>query len=52
MASLEAEERVAELKERARRSINNVTQLRELLLQLLDSDPDFASMLQGPPVSA
>ena len=49
-SSFEEDDRAA-LRERARRSVNNVTQLRDLLQELLDSDPEFAQMLQGPPVS-
>lgn len=36
---------------RSRRSVNNVTQLRDLLEELFSVDPDFALTLQGPPVS-
>ena len=36
---------------RSRRSVNNVTQLRDLLEELFNVDPDFALTLQGPPVS-
>ena len=45
------EEREA-IKERVRRAINNATELREILLELLSTDPDLAQMLQGPPVSS
>lgn len=47
-----SEERQAELRERVRRSVNNISELRELLLELLDSDQDLAEMLRGPPVSS
>jgi hypothetical protein len=50
LAGLGEEER-AVIRERVRRSINNASQLRELLEELLSTDPDFANMLQGPPVS-
>lgn len=50
LAGLGEEERAA-VKERVRRSINNASELRELLQELLSTDPEFAAMLQGPPVS-
>ena len=39
------------LRERVRRSINNASELRELLLELLTTDEELADMLRGPPVS-
>ncbi len=50
MSGLGEEEKAAII-ERVRRSINNVSELRELLQELLNTDPDFAQTLQGPPVS-
>lgn len=38
-------------RERIRRSVRNVSELRDLLVELLDTDPDFAEVLRGPPVS-
>jgi len=35
---------------RERRAAANVSQLRELLQELLDTDPAFRQMLQGPQV--
>lgn len=40
-----------ELRDRVRRSVNNVTELRDLLLELLATDSELAEMLRGPPVS-
>ena len=41
----------AEIKQRVRRGAKNITELRELLLELLNSDTDLAEMLRGPEVS-
>lgn len=39
------------IRERVRRSVNNASELRELLLELLATDEELADMLRGPPVS-
>ena len=48
--SLSEEGRI-ELRERVRRAVNNITELRRLLLELKNTDPDFAQMFEGPEVS-
>ena len=36
---------------RHKRSIENVTQLRDLLQELVDTDPEFTEIFRGPAVS-